>query len=78
MDADKYSEARKMLVSLGADELADIILKASERISDSIDKAEDERVAEGLAVAHNIIRAQANGVALRCALGRGYQKAKND
>ena len=74
MDADKYSEARKMLVSLGADELADIILKASERISDSIDKAEDERVAEGLAVAHNIIRAQANGVALRYALGRGYQK----
>ena len=74
MDADKYSEARKMLVSLGADELADIILKASERISDSIDKAEDERVAEGLAVAHNIIRAQANGVALRHALGRGYQK----
>ena len=73
MDADRYSEAREMLVSLGADELADIILKASERISDSIDKAEDERVAEGLTVAHNILRAQANGVALRYALGRGQK-----
>lgn len=75
MDADRYSEAREMLVSLGADELADIILKASERISDSIDKAEDERVAEGLTVAHNILRAQANGVALRYALGRGQNNA---
>lgn len=75
MDKKTYEEAREQLISIGAEELADAILRINTRLSEDINKANNEDYILGIVQALNTINAEVQATVLRYSLAKGYQKA---